>query len=155
MGTVFSLAIKDTDLVGFEVYDHENERGWMAPDYQAALDLWKELDASPHGWSLSARYDVPDHKNVQMALGNARDVLEALGLKDQPYGSIKPEELMGRCLIGMALAVDVELPHCEETGESGARVIHLQREAGYVRRQISRIMELCELAIEHDRDITW
>lgn len=157
MSVSFHVAIRDEDLKGFEVYDHENGRGFMFPNYEEAVKGWHDLGANPMEWSLSPRYNIPDEYSVSMCNANAADVVEALGYDRSDYcdGEADPEDLIGRCLIAEALAPDPELPSYEQVGAKGARLIDSGREAGYVRARCAEIRVLAEKAREMGRTVVW
>ena len=157
MSVSFHVAICDGDLKGFEVYDHENEQGHMFPDYKEAVKGWHALGADSMSWSISARYDIPDDYSVSMCNGNAADVVEALGYPREDYcdGEAEPDDLIGRCLIAVALAPDPSLPAYEQVGQRGARLIDVGRDAGYIREKCSQIRALAEQAKLMGRTVVW
>lgn len=157
MGVSFHVAIRDEDLKGFEVYDHENEEGHMFPSYEEAVQGWHALGANPMQWSLSPRYDTPEDCTVSMCNSNAADVVEALGYPREEYysGEAEPDDLIGRCLIAEAIAPDPEMPSYEQIGSQGARLIDTGREAGYVREKCASIRALAERAKSMGRTVVW
>lgn len=157
MSVSFHVAICDGDLIGFEVYDHENEKGHMFPTYEQAVKGWGELGADPQGWSLSPRYNIPDEYSVNMSNSNAADVIEALGYPRDEYcsGEAEPDDLIGRCLIAEAIAPDPALPSYTQTGINGARLIDAGRAPGYIRSKCYQIRVLAEQAKVLGRTVVW
>jgi hypothetical protein len=156
MSVTFSLHINDSDLVGFELYDYETETSHHADSYEHGKELWKQLGADAQSWSLSAKYDIPHDRNVNMSNANAREVLSYLDLdSDDLCGSITPDDLAGRCLIALALAPDVELVPTEERGALGATIIDGGRAKGYIPSKLEALLALCDSARDHGRDIQW
>ncbi len=156
MSVTFTLNIEDSDLAGFEIYNYETEQSWMACDYTTAKALWEELGAEPQAWSLSAKYELPDATSINMSNSNARDVLRVLGLEGEDLsGSCEAEDLLGRCLIAIAVAPDAELIPYEQTGANGAKVIDMGRAKGYIEEKLIAISELCRGAMTHHRTVQW
>lgn len=156
MSVTFTLTIEDSDLAGFEICNHETEQSWMAPDYKAGLALWEELGAEPQAWSLSAKYNLPDETSINMSNTNARDVLKVLGLEDEYLsGTCDAEDLLGRCLVAIAVAPDAELVPYEQTGANGAKLIDMGRPKGYIEGKLIAISELCREAMKHNRTVQW
>lgn len=161
MSVTFHYQIKDSDLRGFEVYDHESEMSYMYPTYEAACEGWKVLGASPDSWSLSPRYEIPSSMDVQMSNDNARDVLDVLGIAvGQPFsewcsGSIEPTDLIGRCLVALAIAHDPGVSTPGTVGTNGARLLASSRKAGYLHDKCEAILLLAEQAKSDGRLISW
>lgn len=161
MSVTFHLRIDDTDLAGFEVKNWETNESHMFPNYDAACIGWHNLGATPGDWSLTPAYSVTDEFNVNMSNGNARDVLDSLGLitpeneSDWYSGEVEADDLIGRCLIGIAVTPEVELPAAMEVGSKGARLMHPRRDASYIATKCVAIMRLAEEAKKLDRTIVW
>jgi hypothetical protein len=157
MSVTFSLSVKEDDFQGFEIYNLETDERHHATDYEHAKQVWDAVGATSQSWwTLSAKYSVSDEFDVQMSNTNARDVLEHLGITDEELcGSMSPDDMLGRCLVGSALVVDVELPAYSDTGSNGARLIDMGRAKGYVPAKLSAIMALCHEAQRLGRDVTW
>jgi hypothetical protein len=157
MSVTFSLSISDDDLLGFEVSNIDTGETHHARDYEHAKQVWKDVGADPaNWWTLSAKYAVSEEFDVQMSNSNARDVLEALGLdRDDLCGSMNAADLLGRCLVGGALAPDVELVGYEQRGDNGAQIIDVGRAKGYVPAKLAAIEALCYEAQRLGRDVTW
>ena len=161
MSITFHLNIEDTDLTGFEVKDWETEKTHMFPNYDAAVKGWTELGANPSEWSISPCYNISDEFDVNMANGNASDVLKALGLRtddeneDWYAGDVEPDDLIGRCLIVLAVGQDQAVPASREVGQNGAVLINVGRDASYVKDKCEALIRLAEHAKQNGRTIVW
>lgn len=161
MSVTFHFRILDSDFRGFEIKNWETEEVFSYPDYQAALAGWETLGASPQDWSLSPVYAIPEELSVNMANSNARDVLDVLGLGvGQPFsewcsGDIEADDLIGRCLVALALDDSPAKQGRRETGENGATLIEAMRPAGYTLEKCRALLRLAEAAKAAERDIVW
>jgi hypothetical protein len=156
MSVTFSLTITDSDHAGFELHDYENDVSHHADNYEHAKELWAQLGADPQSWSLSAKWNISDEFDVNMANSNAREVLSYLDLDaDDLCGNIDADDLAGRCLIALALAPDVEHVPVQERGAHGAQLIDLGRAKGYIPARLQSLLALCEFAKSQGRTIQW
>ena len=86
---------------------------------------------------------------VNMANGNARSVLLALGVNDDDLcGSMRGRELTKRCekALSMKLPGDEGFDPSVEKGETGPTIVYCGRPAGYVSARIREILELAKSA---------
>jgi len=97
---------------------------------------------------------------VNLANDNARDLLEWLGLNDDPYltGSHDADDLIARCrrrLWDVPRNHDPELPRVEERPLAHATYIFPGRRPGYLREKTQLLLELAEKAKEGGYRISW
>lgn len=161
MSVTFHLRIDDGDLAGFEVKNWETNESHMFPNYDTACIGWHDLGATPGDWSISPQYSLPDEFNVNMSNDNAKDVLDSLGLittanaMDWYSGEVEADDLVGRCLVAIAVTPEIELPAAVEVGSAGARLMHPRREASYIPSKCIAIMRLAEEAKKLGRTVVW
>lgn len=94
---------------------------------------------------------------VNMANGNAADLLDVLGLaegedfSDYCVGSLKAEDFLGRVLIakGVAPVSPARLP------ERDGIMIYGGRQEGYVQEKLDLLQEVAEWAIANKREVVW
>jgi len=118
-------------------------------------DCWPRDCAS--GLLIEGIYDV-DAEGVNFANGNARVVLEFLGI-DSPdlLGSMGGGDFLAACQVAMATGTPVvhARPATETVGDRGARFVDFGiDEAGIVGR-VSMLADLATEAVRLGRDVTW
>jgi hypothetical protein len=101
------------------------------------------------------RIDLDDPATfVNLHNGNAREVLEWLGLDSRPYGEIAAADLASRCWKRLGPSADNV-----DAGRPGAergRLITGGRKPGALPRIADQLLELCERAILRGYDrVTW
>lgn len=114
--------------------------------------------------------EVPE---TNVAVGNATDILDALGVdfRFEPTpeeaandlfgiagvelcGTLNAEDFMGRVLTALALAPEsAEIPSHAAVG--APNIIRGHREEGYVQNRLRELHEIAQFAINHDRQVTW
>ena len=114
--------------------------------------------------------DLPE---VNIANGNAMDVLDVLGI-DYRYeptadeaeydmlglagvelcGAMDAQDFLGRVLMGLAVSPEsAEVPAHAAVG--APNIIRGYREAGYVQRILAGLHEVAQAAAAHNRQVTW
>lgn len=93
--------------------------------------------------------------SVNMANGNAEDVLDALGINRHDIsGSMPARDFLGRILMALAVAPE-SAPIPAHTMGGATNVVRCERAPGYVQDRLRDLHEVAEFAIAHDRPITW
>lgn len=167
MSITFRAELRDTDFAGFRIHcldvedsGHEATEPNRDHDAVTAEFFARKQRGEVCDWcGITTSYTVDDSFDVNMSNGNARDVLEALGLivdNEMPWcGDIAPDDLVGRVLIARAVAPDPALASYELTGERGARLVFAGRQAGYVNEKLDRLQRLAEVCAAMGRRIQW
>lgn len=119
------------------------------------------------------REPVGDLPEVNIANGNAIDILDTLGVdfrhettpeeaeRDlfgiagvELCGTLAATDFMGRVLTAMAIAPEsAEIPAHAAIG--APNMIRGHREAGYVQRILRDLHKVAQFATDHDRQVTW
>ena len=102
--------------------------------------------------------------DVNLANGNARYILDALGVQASDLcGTLTAEDFLGRCLLATAIApVDEGTPSYVAApaggaplATQGATMIMCGRPEGYLHGTLARLTTLAEYARTQGRTITW
>lgn len=92
---------------------------------------------------------------LNMASGNAADLLELLGLRGQWVGEAPAEDILGRCLIAQALlGVATDDGHGRGDVTDG-RIVSCGRPPGYLADRLAELREIATWAHHHHLPVVW
>src|SRR5699024_26022 len=133
----------------------------------------RDAEICPEASYMQAQEAVEDLPEVNIANGNAMDVLDVLGI-DYRYeptadeaehdmlglagvelcGAMDAQDFLGRVLMGLAASPEsAEGPAHAAVG--APNIIRGYREAGYVQRILAGLHEVAQAAAAHNRQVTW
>lgn len=144
----------------------------------AGFDACEDDDCFTYGIYLKALDGSPDSPSVNMANGNVRPVLAALGLApdgadfgDICCGSVSAEGLLGRILLALGVAPisaerpDVARVHASQAHAHEGRVVDVIEkgptwvecgvEESYVQTRLTQLLEVATFAQAHGREVCW
>lgn len=108
-------------------------------------------------------FEHADAPSVNMANGNAVEVLRALGLVEVETGEVDfcgalpAEDFLGRILLALALEpISAERPSMQMLGEgNGATVVLSGRREGYMQERLADLRSVAAYAQERGLDVIW
>lgn len=144
MSVTFHVAISDTEVVKFRVFNYETQQEYVYDSYMDAQLGWITLKAEPNSWSLGSFYpELPDDLDVNLANSNAREILGLLGLDSEELcGSLDSRELLDRCLVVRLVCQDNEISPKVSKGDRGATIVDMGRREGYLADKLGAIEDL-------------
>lgn len=95
-------------------------------------------------------------EEINLANGNAYELLELAGLPAEPAGSISGEELLGRLLLADALLDEQPArPWSADVQPGRATLIDVGRPAGYMNGRVRQLAEIARWAASAGADVVW
>lgn len=163
MSVTFHPAQRDSDITGWAVACAcgSNQTAALAttPDAVANL-LPTHTPGCADEWCNGERGGVApvlaiEAPEINVANGNARIILDALGFPDGDLcGAATGQDFLGRVLMARAIAPADEgmLAHAVVPG---SRMTDCGRRPGYLQDKLDRLQQVAEWAINCDRDVVW
>ncbi|MEV0135765.1 hypothetical protein AB0H83_45895 [Dactylosporangium sp. NPDC050688] len=104
---------------------------------------------------MSVTFTTHEGPEVNLANGNAADILALLGLPAEPYGEATAEDFLGRVLIATAM-LDASTADADGRPEIiDGRWVQFERRPGYLAEKLALLHEVATWAHQHGTDVWW
>lgn len=156
MGEIFAYKVScmcpNSDGVAFSSYDDAALHKMMLEETNTPVPDCEDDYCIHSGIFVDPLHDASGTAEVNMSNLNARNVIEALGLKfDGNGGALDPRDLMARIDIALSIApTSAEIP----TVEYGKMTV-CGRPEGYLQDRLQDLLRVCEDAVKLNRKVVW